>query len=112
MNVDEGILGNELLQAMKSAPLVAKQMINSIPPQILASPGFAPIPALGFPGAPSGVRFGLQRLDRRYRRELDDEEQDALTKFYATERKGTMRDYLNDFETNLAEAEVRSNLFM
>ena len=112
MNVDEGILVNELLTGMKSAPKVAANIVARMPPQVLASPGQPALPAWGFPGAPSGVRIALQRLDAHYKRDITDEELDSLERFHKTERTGKMRAYLSDFEYNLEEANVRANLWM
>ena len=112
MNVDEGLLGRELLEALQSAPKKAVSLVNRMPPQILGSAGIPPIPAVGFAGTPSGVRIALSRLDRLFRRELDDEESDALQKFYKCERTGKMVDYLHDHEETYEGAAIRADLFL
>ena len=110
MNIDEGLMGNELLTSMAKANSTAQHIVARMAPQDLASSGQAPNPWTGFPGAPSGVRMALARLDRRYRRELEDEELKALEEFYATERRGKMTEYLEEFETRGEEAAIRSGL--
>ena len=44
MGVDEGLLGNELLQALQGSPKVAQNVVARMPPQVLNSPGAPPIP--------------------------------------------------------------------
>jgi hypothetical protein len=112
MGVEEGLLGNELVTAMKGAPKTAANLVIRLPPGVLSSGGSPPIPQWGWRGSPSGIRVALERLDRHYKRDLDDDELDSLEAFYKTHRTGRMREYLDTFETNLEEAAIRAGLMM
>ena len=109
MGVDEGLLGNELLQALQGGPKVAQNLVARMPPQVLSSAGAPPVPLWGYPGAASGIRIALSKLDANYKRDLEDEELDALERFYKTERTGEMREFIEIFEENLEEAATRAS---
>ena len=51
----------------------------------------------------------MERLDRHYKRDTDDDELDALDTFYRSHRQGKMREYIDVFETNLERGERRGN---